>query len=165
MTFDSKGPSHSSHEDCGKVWSGEYIDMEEFLPAPRSLRLAEQSKSASTLQESLVGALHQFQAAQGQRAQHRVMDIMTWVRCFTLYVAVMARNSAEMIPRMVAHLHTVLRLHQKASHKLVWLEYDIQFRMEIAASEDQSWTCGDPWQYVSYLPGANFMSDPFDVAE
>ena len=54
-----------------KVWSGEYIDMEEFLPAPRSLRLAEQGKAASTLQESLVGALNQFQAAQGQRAQHR----------------------------------------------------------------------------------------------
>ena len=60
-----------------KVWSGEYIDTEEFLPAPRSLRLAEQRKAASTLQESLVGALNKFQAAQGQRAQYRVMDIMT----------------------------------------------------------------------------------------
>ena len=148
-----------------KVWSGEYVDMEEFLPAPRSLRLAEQGKSASTLQESLVGALNQFQATQGQRGQHRVMDIITWVRCFTLYIAVMAKKSAEMIPCMVAHLHTVLRLHQKAANKLAWLEYDIQFRMEIAASEDRSWTCGDPWQYVSCLPGPSLMSDPFDVAE
>ena len=93
------------------------------------------------------------------------MNIMTWVRCFTLYVAVMARKSAEMILCMVAHLHTVLRLYQKAAQKLAWLEYDIQFRMEIAASEDRSWTCDDPWQYASCLPGPNSMSDPFEVAE
>ena len=121
-----------------RVWSGEYIDMEEFLPAPHSLRLVAQGKPASTLQESLVGALNQFHTTQGQKGQHRVMDLMTWVRCFTLYVAVMAKKSAEMILCMVAHLHTVLRLHQKASHKLAWLEYNIQVRMEIAASEDWS---------------------------
>ena len=103
--------------------------MEEFLQAPRSLQLAEQGKSASTLQERMVGALNQFQAIQGQKGQHRVTDIMTWVRCFTLYIAVMAKKSAQMIPCMVAHLHTSLWLHQKASHKLAWLEYDIQFQM------------------------------------
>ena len=80
-----------------------------------------------------------------QKGQRRVLDIMTWVRCFSLYVAVMAKKFPEMIPSMVAHLHTVLRLHQKASNKSEWLEYDIQFRMELAASEDRSWTCDDPW--------------------
>jgi len=44
-----------------KAWNLEYVDMEEFLPAPRSLRLAEQGKPSSSLQESLVGAFSHFQ--------------------------------------------------------------------------------------------------------
>ena len=128
-----------------KAWNGEHVDMEKFLPAPRSLHLGEQDKAASSLQESLEGALNQFQAIQQQKGHRQVMDIATWVRCFTLYTAVMAKKSVEMVPCMVAHLHTVLRLHQKASHKLAWLEYDIQFCMEIAASDKWSWTGGDPW--------------------
>ena len=45
-------------------------------------------------------------------------------------MAVMSKKSAEPIPNMVAHLHTVHRLQQKASRQFAWLEYDIQFRME-----------------------------------
>ncbi|CAI8023060.1 hypothetical protein GBAR_LOCUS13493, partial [Geodia barretti] len=37
---------------------------EKFLPAPRVLRLAELSPKASSLQDSLVGALSHFQALQ-----------------------------------------------------------------------------------------------------
>ena len=48
---------------------------------------------------------------------------------------------------------------------LAWLEYDIQFRMELAASTDRAWTSGDPWQYVACLPGQRPAEDPFDMAE
>ena len=37
----------------GKVWNRDYVDMEEFLPAPCSLRIAEQGNSPP-LQDSLV---------------------------------------------------------------------------------------------------------------
>ena len=148
-----------------KAWNLEYVDMEEFLPAPRSLRLAEQGKPSSSLQESLVGAFSQFQALQQHKSQKRVTDLTTWTRCFSLYMAVMSKKSAEPIPNMVAHLHTVHRLQQKASSQLAWLEYDIQFRMELAASADRAWTCGDPWQYISCLPGPSSLGDPFDVSE
>ena len=70
-----------------------------------------------------------------------------------------------MVPRMVAHLHTVYRLQEKAASQLAWLEYDIQFRMELAASNDRTWTSGDPWQCVSCLPGPSTVGDPFGVAE
>ena len=148
-----------------RIWNLEYIDMEEFLPAPRSLRLAEQGKPAPSLQESLVGAFNQFQAIQSQKTQRRVLDIITWMRCFTLYIAVMAKQRSDMVQCMVAHLHTVLKLHQKAPKSAAWLEYDIQFRMEMAAREDRVWTEGDPWQYVSCLPGPSTTQDPFDLAE
>ena len=51
-----------------RVWNLEYVDMEEFLPAPRSLRIAEQVRSSASLQESLVGAFSQFQALQQYKA-------------------------------------------------------------------------------------------------
>ena len=148
-----------------KVWNLEYVEMEEFLPTPRALRIAEQGSPSHSLQDSLVGALNQFQALQQQKSQRRVMDITTWVRCFTLYMAVLSVKAPEMVPSMVAHLHTVLRLQQRSSHLLAWLEYDIQFRMEMAASADRAWTCGDRWQYVACLPGQHLRSDPFEVSE
>ena len=80
-------------------------------------------------------------------------------------MAVLSVKAPEMIPSMVAHLHTVLRLQQRSSHLLAWLEYDIQFRMELAASADRAWTCGDPWQYVACLPSQHLPNDPFEVSE
>ena len=96
-----------------KAWNLEFVEMEEFLPAPRSLRLAEQGKPALSLQDSPVGALNQFQAIQSQKSQRCVQTISTWIRCFTLYIAVMAKKKTDMIPCMVVHLHTVLKLQQK----------------------------------------------------
>ena len=52
-----------------RVWNLEYVDMKEFLPAPRSLCIAEQGRSSASLQESLVGACSQFQALQQYKAQ------------------------------------------------------------------------------------------------
>ena len=90
---------------------------------------------------------------------------MTWVRCFSLFMAVLAKKSPHMVPSMVAHLHTVMRLQQRSPQQFSWLEYDIHFRMEIAASATRTWTCGDPWQYVSCLPGPGPSSDPFDLPD
>ena len=80
-------------------------------------------------------------------------------------MAVLSKKSAEIVPSMVAHLHTVLRLQKKATSQLAWLEYDIQFRMELAASADRAWTCRDPWQYISCLRGPSSLEDPFKVSE
>ena len=131
----AKGLSALPMRTVEKAWNKEYVDIEEFLPALWSLWHAEQARPAVSLQESLVRALNQFQATQQQKGP-RVMDIMTWVRCFSLYIAVMAKKAVEMSPCIVVHLHTVLRRHQRATYKSAWLEYDIQFRMEMAALDE-----------------------------
>ena len=92
----------------------EFVEMEEFLPAPQSLRLAEWEKANPSLQESLVGAMNEFQETLHQKVQRKVQDILTWTRCFSLYLAVVAKVKAEMVPCKVAHLHTVFKLHRKA---------------------------------------------------
>ena len=72
----AKGLSTLPIRTIEKAWNREYVNMEEFLPAPRSLQLTEQARPAMSLQESLVGALNQFQATQQQKGP-RVMDTMT----------------------------------------------------------------------------------------
>ena len=37
--------------------------------------------------------------------------------------------------------------------------------MEMAASEDQSWTCGNPWPYIFCLSRLSAMGDPWDKSE
>ena len=141
------------------IWTLEFVEMEDLLPAPRSLCLAKQGTTPKSLQDSLVGALSYFQALQQHKVQCRVTDITTSVKCFSLYMAVLAKREPAMIPSMVVHLHTVLRLHQRAIQHFAWLEYDIQFRMELAASADKGWKEGDPWQYVACLPGQRQTGD------
>ena len=97
-----------------KVWSKEFVHIEEFLPTPCSLHLANQARTSSSLQESLVGAFSQFHTLQHQSKSHRPgMSVLTWTKCFSLYIAVMLRKHSEMIPSMVAHMHTVMKLNQK----------------------------------------------------
>ena len=95
-----------------KVWNQEYVEMEEFLPAPRSLRLAERGGHPLDFQDSLLGALNRFQVQQQHHSHRQVTDILTWVRCFSLYMAVLTKKGATMVPSMVAHMHTVMHLHQ-----------------------------------------------------
>ena len=38
-----------------KVWALDFVDMEDFLPTPRALRLVKQQSSTASLQESLGG--------------------------------------------------------------------------------------------------------------
>lgn len=56
-------------------------------------------------------------------------------------MAVESQRSPEMVLNMVAHLLTVL---QKATSRLAWLEYDVEFQMDLAPSADRAWTCGVP---------------------
>jgi hypothetical protein len=41
-----------------------------------------------------------------------------------------------------------------------WLEYDAQFHMEMAASEDKAWTSRDSWQYITCLPDRAQLRTP-----
>ena len=79
-----------------------FVEMEEFLLNASS---ALYGRASTSLQDSPVGALNQFQAIQQQKTQH-VLDITTWATCFTLHIAVMVTARAETISNMVAHLHT-----------------------------------------------------------
>ena len=57
-----------------RIWDLDFIEMEEFLPSNKTVQALEVSGLA---REGTV-----FQVLQGRK----VTDIMSWMRCFTLYI-------------------------------------------------------------------------------
>ena len=96
---------------------------------------------------------------QVQQQAKRVTDLMTWVRCFTLYIAVMSQKRPELTVPMTAHLHMVMRLHCLGG--LAWFHYDWKARRETCAMGPTEWGKCDPRQLLC-TPGGGFMEDPFD---
>ena len=54
---------------------------------------------------------------------HIVMDIMSWIWSFTLYIAVISSRRPDLVAPMVAHLHTIIKLEQSIGG-IGWLQYD-----------------------------------------
>ena len=92
----------------------------------------------------------------------RVADISTWTRCFSLYVAVMANQKAELVAQMIAHLHTVMKVEQSLGG-LAWLQYDWRTRKELYAAGAAEWERQDPWQLLICISHDSIVQDPFDV--
>jgi len=68
-----------------QIWDMNFVEMEEFLPSNRTVQALEIS--------GLVRDRTVFQVPQACR----VADITLWIRCFTLHVAVMARQKPDLV--------------------------------------------------------------------
>ena len=134
-----------------RIWELDFIEMEEFLPTNKTIQALE---LARVTEMGMQSAMHQVQ----QQAK-RVTDLMTWVRCFTLYIAVMSQKRPELTVPMTAHLHMVMRLHCLGG--LAWFHYDWKARRETCAMGPTEWGKCDPRQLLC-TPGGGFMEDPFD---
>ena len=124
--------------------------MEEVLPSNRTVQALEISGMARD------GTV--FQVPQARR----VADITSWIRCFTLYVAVMAKQKPDLVAPMLAHLHTVIKVEQSVGG-LAWLQYDWKTRKELCAAGSLAWGKQDPWQLLACIPHNSTVQDPFDV--
>ena len=84
-----------------RIWALEFLEMEEFLPTNKAVQSLESGGGAP--------------GSSGTHSQSKqVADIITWVRCFSLYLAVMVQKRANTVAPMVPHLHAVIKLHQSA---------------------------------------------------
>ena len=57
------------------------------------------------IQDGIMGALQQL-----LQPNKRVADILTWIRYFMLYIAVMAAKCHDLVGPMISHRHTVMHL-------------------------------------------------------
>ena len=119
-----------SNKLAQKIWKLEFVDMEEFLPSNKTINALE---NPIFIQDGIVGALQQL-----QQPKKRVADVLTWIRCFMLYIAVMAAKHHDLVGPMISHMHTVMRL-QATYGGMSWLQYDWRSRREMNAEGGESW--------------------------
>ena len=132
-----------------RIWALKFIEMEEFLPTNKMVQSLESGGGAP--------------GSSGTHSQSKqVADIITWVRCFSLYLAVMAQRRANIVAPMVSHLHAVIKLHQNVLG-MAWLQYDWKARREMSAEPSIAWSRRDTWQLLSCFPGTSITEDLFDL--
>ena len=131
-----------------RVWALEFIEMEEFLPTNK-----------------VVQSLESGDGTPGSSGTHSlsklVADIITWVGCFSLYLAVMAQKRANLVAPMASHLRAVIKLHQSVCG-MARLQYDWRTRREMSAEPLIAWSRRNPWQLLSCFLGTSSTEDPFD---
>ncbi len=81
-----------------------------------------------------------------------IKDISTWVQCFAIYVAAMAKQHAELVPEMLAYMLAVMRA-QKEFEEPAWRLYDIAFREKAASTGNRRWSQLDPVLYNQIFTG------------
>ena len=57
------------------------------------------------------------------RHPRQVIDIFTWIHCYTSYVSVLASRYHGVVPELMAYLVTITRVSQDFSG-LAWVRYD-----------------------------------------
>ena len=68
-----------------------------------------------------------------------VRDLFTWLQCFSIYVAVVAKKCPEMVPEMLAYVLIVMRA-QWEYEEPAWRLYDVAFRDKAAATGNRKWS-------------------------
>jgi hypothetical protein len=130
-----------------RIWLGEYIDLQELLPA----RLG---APTTTVLEALLKP--------DKATKKGITSIEDWVVCFNTYVSVVALRNPERVRDMLAYSSTIV----KASKGYVgspWLEYDVQFRQQMATQPDTEWAKIDASIWTVQI--AQAMAKPAGAAE
>ena len=86
------------------------------------------------------------------RRTRKVTDIMSWIKCFALYVGIMVGSSLEAVPELMAYLIQILRVSQDFSG-LAWVNYDLAFRRQAAATGNKHWSKINPSLYSICFSG------------
>ena len=137
------------------TWNLEYVDVVEFLPAPRSLRIIHKAREANSIPTGQFGGgswpIPSTTAApkeSASRAGRQHMDEMFYAIC---------GDDGKKMDGYPARLPTCTLCSRSTRRlrrvRLGWNTIPMQFRMEAAAAEDLTWMSCNPWQYVSCLPG------------
>ena len=71
-----------------------------------------------------------------------VLDIHTWIRCFAIYLTVMATKQPTVLPELVAYMLFIIRI-QREYEEPVWRFYDEAFRDKAAATGNKKWSMSD----------------------
>ena len=86
------------------------------------------------------------------RRTMKVTDIVSWIQCFAIYANIMAGSHSESVPELMAYLIQIVRVSQDFSG-LAWVNYDLAFRRQAAATGNKHWSKINPSLYSICFSG------------
>ena len=116
----------------------EFTDVSELRPVgpPESIKQKQET------QNYIIGP--GFKVAKAKNRQ--IEDISTWLQCFGVYVAVLAKRHQEIIGDMMAYMITTMRAQIKFENP-AWRTYDEAYRDKAATTGNRKWSEIDPHLY------------------
>ena len=122
------------------IISLQYVDMRELLQDNLGLL-----KNLEDLDTKLVSASLPSAARPKLR---EVKDILTWVSCFTTYIAVVSQAHPHLVQQRLAYMALIVREARRNGGD-GWRSYDIIFRQNAAVSSLVDWSQLDSALYSS----------------
>ena len=122
----------------------EFIDLSELRPVGP----LESIKQEQETQNYILGP--GFKVAKAKNRQ--IEDISTWLQCFGVYVAVLAKRHPEIIGDMMAYMITIMRA-QIEFEDPAWRTYDEAYRDKAATTGNRKWSEIDPHLYNKIFTG------------
>lgn len=126
-----------------KIEANEYVDFSDLPPAKGKGR---------SMSQTFEGQVVVVQAADLLQSRKLIPDLATWLQCFALFTAAVARKKPERIADLMAYSTIVARASQKYRWPS-WVIYDQNFRLEVAGNTSQSWAKVDPSIYAQCFTG------------
>ena len=127
-----------------KILRWEFVDMVELQPVGVLDKL------------SLEPDPHHFVILPGlevaQARKKPIQDLLTWIQCFNIYIAVVAKKHPDMVPEMLAHMLIVMQA-QREYEEPAWHLYDEAFRDKAVATGNRKWSQIDTYIYNQIFTG------------
>ena len=111
-----------------RIQKMEFVDMAELLRD--NLELQHQMSSSEQLSQL---------APQPRNRRREIPDILSWVSCFGVYMAVLTAKHPEMIRQLLAYQTLIVREARRCGGN-GWLAYDTYFRQQVAGDPSADWS-------------------------
>ena len=111
-----------------KITSSQFVDLTNLLSA--NLRTAEQ-EPRTFLDGKLV--------VSKKRQVVKIQDILTWTEAFTIFQMVMCTTHTHCWPDLAKYKLLIIQTARQSPSR-AWLEYDLAFRKDVAATGASDWS-------------------------
>ena len=126
----SEGLPPVPHKLVARILRGKFVDMAELLRD--NLEAQRRSSSIPTNNSS--------SGSNPAHARREVPDLLCWVQCFGIYMAVMASKHPERMRQLLAYQTLIVREARRCGGK-GWLAYDSYFRQQVVGDDKADWSC------------------------
>ena len=110
------------HKMVARIQRGEFVDMVELLPDRLGCSFGSTPEDKTTAKSK----------------KQSVTNILEWIKCFGIYMAVIAKSQPDRIPDLLGYQSLIIEAHLEYGGD-GWIGYDKRFRLNAAANSLTTW--------------------------